>query len=181
MGQVRLSNLSEDLIDTGLTSTQLFEQDISKLTPKKVKSESGFDEQPCDILLGGPPCQGFSAHRLNDAGVDDPRNELLLRYFEYVRVLRPIFFLVENVPGLLWPKHKKFLEAFYELGRRAAYGVIEPQVIMPEISACRKAGAEFSSWASTENVLTRLRHGRRRRRTRRLNPRRVYRLGLLLQ
>lgn len=118
-----------NLIDTGLTSTQLFEEDVSKLTPKKVKLLSEFNETPCDILLGGPPCQGFSAHRLNGAGVDDPRNELLLRYFEYVRVLRPVFFLVENVPGLLWSKHKKFLDAFYDLADRADYGVLAPQVI----------------------------------------------------
>ncbi|HXH42886.1 MAG TPA: DNA cytosine methyltransferase [Bradyrhizobium sp.] len=118
-----------NLISTGLTSTRLFQDDISALSPRKVKSLSGFDEVPCDILLGGPPCQGFSAHRLNDAGVGDPRNELLLKYFEYVRVLRPAFFLVENVPGLLWPKHAKFLEAFYHLAGRASYGVLEPKVV----------------------------------------------------
>lgn len=118
-----------NLIKTGLTSTHLFEEDISELTPKKVKSISGFDETSCDILLGGPPCQGFSAHRLNNAGVNDPRNDLLLRYFEYVRVLRPVFFLVENVPGLLWPKHRKFLKAFYDLAERADYGLLQPTVI----------------------------------------------------
>lgn len=118
-----------NLVDTGLSSTHLFEIDITKLAPTKVRSECKFDENPCDILLGGPPCQGFSAHRLNDAGVGDPRNELLLRYFEFVRVLRPVFFLVENVPGLLWPKHKKFLDAFYHLANRADYGVFQPQTL----------------------------------------------------
>ena len=72
---------------------------------------------------------GISTDRLNNAGVNDPRNQLLLRYFEYVRILRPVFFLVENVPGLLWPKHKKFLNAFYELADSANYGLLEPQVI----------------------------------------------------
>jgi DNA (cytosine-5)-methyltransferase 1 len=90
----------KNLIETGLTSTLLFENDISQLTPAKVKIISGFDETPCDIFLGGPPCQGFSTHRLKDAGVNDPRNNLLLTYFEYVSILRPVFFLVENVPGL---------------------------------------------------------------------------------
>lgn len=118
-----------NLIETGLTSTFLFENDISTLSPKKVKTLAGFERDSCDILLGGPPCQGFSAHRLNNAGVDDPRNELLLRYFEYVRILRPIFFLVENVPGLLWPKHKKFLDSFYDLAARANYGIHDPQII----------------------------------------------------
>jgi DNA (cytosine-5)-methyltransferase 1 len=119
----------KNLIDTDLTSTHLFEEDVSKLAPSKVKRICGFDKVPCDILLGGPPCQGYSTHRLNNSGVNDPRNQLLLRYFEYVRVLRPVFFLVENVPGLLWPKHKKFLKAFYELAERADYGLLRPQVI----------------------------------------------------
>lgn len=118
-----------NLISTGLTSAILFENDISELSLKAVKAASGFNEKQCDILLGGPPCQGFSAHRLNNSGVNDPRNKLLLRYFEYVRTLRPTFFLVENVPGLLWPKHKKFLDAFYDLARRSGYGVLEPKVI----------------------------------------------------
>jgi DNA (cytosine-5)-methyltransferase 1 len=118
-----------NLISTGLTQARLFSEDISKLNPEELKLGTVFHNAPCDILLGGPPCQGFSAHRLNDAGVDDPRNALLLRYFEYVRVLRPLFFLVENVPGLLWPKHAKFLSAFYDLADEADYGVLEPQVL----------------------------------------------------
>jgi DNA (cytosine-5)-methyltransferase 1 len=119
----------QNLVDTGLTSTELFESDITELSPTAVKSLEAIREDGCDILLGGPPCQGFSAHRINDAGVNDPRNKLLLRYFEYVRVLRPMFFLVENVPGLLWPKHKKFLKAFYDLAKSAGYGVLEPHLL----------------------------------------------------
>jgi DNA (cytosine-5)-methyltransferase 1 len=118
-----------NLIRTGLTNTHLFEGDITELDPNHVRKASGLARDGCDILLGGPPCQGFSAHRLNDAGVDDPRNSLLLRYFEYVRVFRPTFFLVENVPGLLWPKHAKFVEAFYSLAESASYGLLPPVVL----------------------------------------------------
>ena len=88
-----------NLINSGLMNTQLFECDINELSPWDFKKQSGLDELECDILLGAPPCQGFSTHRLNDSGVIDPRNALLLRYFEYVRIIRPTFFLVENVPG----------------------------------------------------------------------------------
>ena len=49
----------KNLIDTDLTATHLFEEDISELSPSNVKRICGFDEVPCDILLGGPPCQGF--------------------------------------------------------------------------------------------------------------------------
>lgn len=40
-----------------------------------------------------------------------------------------MFFLVENVPGLLWPRHKAYLEEFYSLAASSGYGVLEPQVI----------------------------------------------------
>ena len=118
-----------NFIKTGLTQTELFEHDITVLDPNDVKRKAGLDKSHCDILLGGPPCQGFSAHRLNGAGVNDPRNKLLLRYFEYVRIIRPTFFLVENVPGLLWPKHKLFVETFYSLAKSANYNVLEPAII----------------------------------------------------
>jgi len=123
------STYRKNLIDSGISRTRLFEDDIASLDPREVSAASGFDDHRCDILLGGPPCQGFSAHRINDAGVDDPRNELLLRYFEYVRVLRPTFFLVENVPGLLWPRHEKYLQAFYDLAASADYGLLKPQIV----------------------------------------------------
>ena len=50
-----------------------------------------------DLLLGGPPCQGFSSAGPKDA--QDPRNKLWQHYLEYVRVWQPKVFLMENVPG----------------------------------------------------------------------------------
>lgn len=50
-----------------------------------------------DVLVGGPPCQGFSsAGRRNH---DDPRNKLFLSYLELVDVVRPKVVLIENVRG----------------------------------------------------------------------------------
>jgi len=123
------SSYRDNLISSGLTKARLFEADIAVLEPAEVVRECGFEIRGCDILLGGPPCQGFSAHRINDAGVNDPRNDLLLRYFEFVQALRPIFFLVENVPGLLWPRHKDYLVNFYSHAKASGYGLLEPVVI----------------------------------------------------
>jgi DNA (cytosine-5)-methyltransferase 1 len=53
-----------------------------------------------DVLVGGPPCQGFSQVRNHTRLVEDPRNRL---YREFVRALgdiRPAGFVMENVPGL---------------------------------------------------------------------------------
>lgn len=118
-----------NLIDSKLTGCRLFNRDILELAPSKFMSEVGLMAGECHLLLGGPPCQGFSAHRLRDAGVGDPRNRLLLRYFEYVRALRPAYFLVENVPGLLWPRHKSFVRKFYATAKAAGYETFDPCVL----------------------------------------------------
>lgn len=109
--------------------TKLYAGDILELSPESLSRAHFTENIGCDMVLGGPPCQGFSVHRIKDAGVGDPRNALILRYFEYVATLRPKVFLMENVPGILWPRHKNFLDAFYELGRDSGYDVRPPVVL----------------------------------------------------
>ena len=109
----------------------LFESDINTLSPSKLLSEikNKFHDINVDVVVGGPPCQGFSKHRLKDSGVDDPRNSLLLRYFHFIHELLPKFFLVENVSGMLWPRHKKYVESFYELAASNGYIVEKPVIL----------------------------------------------------
>lgn len=111
------------------SSDLLLNEDILLLDPEDAMKHWDLTPGQCDIIVGGPPCQGFSRHRINNAGVGDPRNKLLGRYFEYVAALRPRVFLVENVPGLLWPRHKEYLEQFYEMGRLADYYIAEPVIL----------------------------------------------------
>lgn len=106
--------------------TTLYNDDILKLDPYHLSAKHFPNNSECDLLLGGPPCQGFSTHRINGAGVGDPRNTLIYRYFDFVRALRPKAFLMENVPGLLWPRHNDYLQKFYELGELEGYTLHEP-------------------------------------------------------
>lgn len=55
-------------------------------------------QTPVDLIIGGPPCQGFSL--TGPRNFNDPRNELYLAYIEAVRQFRPKGFLIENVPGM---------------------------------------------------------------------------------
>lgn len=52
-----------------------------------------------DLIIGGPPCQGFSTLGARDQ--QDERNQLWLRYAETIRRSRPKYFLLENVPSFL--------------------------------------------------------------------------------
>jgi DNA (cytosine-5)-methyltransferase 1 len=119
----------KNLIESGITNAKLFGEDILELSPALFMEQAGLRPGECDLLLGGPPCQGFSTHRLNGAGIDDPRNKLLLRYFEYVKALRPRYFLVENVPGLLWPRHKDYVDSFYEAAKASGYVTLAPTLL----------------------------------------------------
>lgn len=53
-----------------------------------------------DIVVGGPPCQGFSMANRQRL-IDDPRNHLYKSYVEVVNKVRPRFFVMENVRGML--------------------------------------------------------------------------------
>lgn len=53
-----------------------------------------------DIVIGGPPCQGFSMANRQRL-IDDPRNYLYKSYVEVVEKVRPGFFVMENVKGML--------------------------------------------------------------------------------
>lgn len=107
----------------------LYQADLSRLKPEELISNSFNAGESCDLLLGGPPCQGFSTHRIKDAGVADPRNKLVLRYFHFVNKLKPKVFLMENVPGMLWARHKEYVEALYESGRKAGYFMFAPEIL----------------------------------------------------
>lgn len=105
---------------------KVYNQDITKLVPAELAAAHFPDGIECDLLLGGPPCQGFSRHRIKNAGVADPRNALIHEYFCFVRALRPRAFLMENVPGMLWPRHRDYLDEFYAQAHAAGYMIYDP-------------------------------------------------------
>ena len=71
--------------------------DLSKIDAKSIKNK--INNQDVDIIVGGPPCQGFSlAGKRNSK---DDRNKLVMDYVRIVKNLKPKFFVMENVLGLL--------------------------------------------------------------------------------
>lgn len=106
----------------------IIEKDILDAGPDEIQRILPVN-RPLDILMGGPPCQGFSTHRIKNSGVGDPRNALLLRYFDFVRILKPTAFLVENVVGLLWQRHKQYLDRFYQEALQAGYDVFPAYIL----------------------------------------------------
>ena len=68
-----------------------------------------------DLLVGGPPCQGFSTAGNNLR--DDPRNRLIWSFVRFVEDLSPWSVLIENVPALAWSRNRDVLTHIrHELG-----------------------------------------------------------------
>jgi len=73
-------------------------------------------------LLGGPPCQSWSEAGAR-RGSEDPRGQLFFEYIRILRLLKPAFFLAENVSGILFARHKEALSRILEEFRLAGYNV----------------------------------------------------------
>lgn len=91
--------------------------DIAKPDVKErlIKACEGYD---IDVIVGGPPCQGFSYAGWRNP--DDARNQLFKEFVYMVDTLRPGFFVMENVPGILTMRKgdafKEIMAAFEEIG-----------------------------------------------------------------
>ncbi len=73
-------------------------------------------------IIGGPPCQSWSEGGAK-RGIEDPRGQLFNDYIRILRKVKPLFFVAENVSGMLAPRNKKAVESFIECFRDAGYDV----------------------------------------------------------
>jgi DNA (cytosine-5)-methyltransferase 1 len=116
--------------------THHIDKPVETLTGKDLLRDLGLRRGTVDGLIGGPPCQGFS--EIGKRKLDDPRNSLFAHFLRLVVEIRPKFFVVENVPGILSPRYKDLLEAAFG-ALPTCYRVFEPCVV-----AANKLGAPTS-------------------------------------
>ncbi|MBS1760345.1 MAG: DNA (cytosine-5-)-methyltransferase [Bacteroidetes bacterium] len=115
----------------------LIEKDICQLSDEEIKYLKEVDD--IDVVIGGPPCQGFSiAGNIGRKFIDDPRNKLFKEFVRVVKVVKPKFFVMENVARLYnhnkGETRKEIINDFEKLGYKveckilnsADYGV--PQI-----------------------------------------------------
>jgi len=73
-------------------------------------------------IIGGPPCQSWSeAGTLK--GIEDRRGQLFYEYIRVIRDKRPVFFVAENVSGMLAARHRKAVQEFISLFEDIGYNV----------------------------------------------------------
>ncbi len=75
-------------------------KDVRSVRGLDLLADAGLAVGELTVLIGCPPCQGFTSHRRGSRTGWEPRNQLLSEYVRLVRELQPEFVVFENVPGL---------------------------------------------------------------------------------
>ena len=78
----------------------IMEVDITKTKTKEILKAARLEIGECDMIYGGPPCQGFSTAR-GKRSLSDPRNKLVKEFIRVIREAKPKSFWMENVPGMI--------------------------------------------------------------------------------
>lgn len=100
---------------------------IEQVDPFEVRMRLGLEPGELDVLVGGPPCQGFSINA-PERFLDDPRNKLFRHYAKFLAEFRPKAFVFENVPGLLslgdGKVFRQIQKEFSQLGYNLTYRIL---------------------------------------------------------
>ncbi|GAB5060385.1 DNA cytosine methyltransferase [Heyndrickxia oleronia] len=98
--------------------TVMINEDITKLSISEVFKKY----RDADIVMGGPPCQGFS-QKGKRLSLKDPRNYLFKYFAEVVGYIKPSYFVMENVPNLLTTSSGYFKNEINDIFSKMGYTV----------------------------------------------------------
>ena len=117
-----------------------YNEDIRKLSGDKKTLANFLKKSRCDppkplILVGCPPCQGFSPHRKKDWknwNKSDIRNSLVGHFAKVAVKMKPEYIFMENVPDLLSKRYSKYYSDFKNQLENSGYKVVSCVVNMAE-------------------------------------------------
>lgn len=95
----------------------LLEMDQSKII------EAFGDLQDIDVIIGGPPCQGFSAANRYKIEGEDPRNKLFFEFVKFVDLAKPKAVVIENVRGIVTSNNGYAKDRIYDIFESRGYSV----------------------------------------------------------
>jgi len=113
-------------------STIALVKDMTQFQPKELEKLIGRNH--VDVIVGGPPCQGFSSARQfsgSNSGerlVEDPRRDLYRYFLKFVNHFRPKVFVMENVLGIKKMQNGVYFTAIQNEARKIGYRVVPIEV-----------------------------------------------------
>lgn len=122
-------DINEKLAQTFKENIPESELIIGDIQDKEIKEEiiNLSKKNKVNMIIGGPPCQGFSL-KGKKLGLDDPRNFLFIEYLHLVQELKPLVFVIENVKSLMstsngWFKNQ-IISEIKKLGYEVNVGIV---------------------------------------------------------
>jgi DNA (cytosine-5)-methyltransferase 1 len=106
--------------DSSIHPTYRLNHPRTQLCTLDIRNIKANDIPDCDGIIGGPPCQSWSLGG-KCLGIEDDRGKLVYDYIRIVRDKKPKFFIMENVPGMVTPRHIDAFNEFLDLFRNAGY------------------------------------------------------------
>lgn len=103
--------------------SHFFLGDVRKWSPEQVLEIIGFERGEVDLVMGGPPCQGFS--KAGKQNVMDPRNSLVFDFARFVVGISAKMMVFENVPGIanmVTPEGVNVIDAFTRILEDGGFG-----------------------------------------------------------
>lgn len=104
--------------------------DLANCNFEEIRYDLGLSKGELDIIIGGPPCQGFTT--LGKRGEDDPRNKLLVNYTKALETFYPRWFMMENVEGMLTTANGSFAVEAIDRMIKLGYTLCMKKVYMQE-------------------------------------------------
>lgn len=95
---------------------------VGDITSLDLKETFGSYAGKVDVVIGGPPCQGFSQKGQRKT-IHDERNFLFKYYVAVVELVKPRYFVMENVPNLLTAENGYFFREIEELFNKMGYSL----------------------------------------------------------
>lgn len=104
--------------------TPIVVDSASDLTGADIRERAGLGDRRIALVVGGPPCQGFSSSGLR--ALDDPRNRLIADFVRLAAELGTDYFVFENVKGMTLGHGLPVLRAAIEMAQGLGYEVVLP-------------------------------------------------------
>lgn len=124
VGGIEFDELASKTFKNNFPNSKAIHGDITKINVE----DTGFEE--IDVIVGGPPCQGFSSlNRWSKELEEDPRNKLFYDFLRFVSEIKPKAILIENVRQILTSKdgyaRKRICELLDEMGYNVDFSVLD--------------------------------------------------------
>ncbi|MFZ6849472.1 DNA cytosine methyltransferase [Undibacterium sp. RuRC25W] len=130
VGAIERDSWATDTFKFNHPDAEVLKADITDLSDQEILDR--FSPLKPTVILGGPPCQGFSICNKNSGDPKDPRNSLFEEFIRVGRLLKPEVMIMENVPNLIKARtaEKKLVvdiivSELESLGYHAKYKILE--------------------------------------------------------